>query len=52
MKILIINKSEVQQLMTLEECMSVMANALKNLARGNAGMPLRSAMWLPKKMAF
>ncbi len=49
MKILIINKSEVQQLMTLEECMSVMANALKTLARGNAGMPLRSAMWLPEK---
>ncbi len=50
MKILIINQSQVRQLLPLEECMEVMVKALKSLALGNAEMPLRHTMWQPDKV--
>jgi ornithine cyclodeaminase len=50
MKVLIINQSEVPQLLPMNECMEVMAEALKTLARGNAILPLRPVMWLPEKV--
>jgi alanine dehydrogenase len=50
MKVLIINQSEVRQLLPMNECMDVMAEALKTLASGNAILPLRPVMWLPEKV--
>jgi ornithine cyclodeaminase len=50
MKVLIINQSEVRQLLPMNECMDVMAEALKTLARGEAILPLRPVMWLPEKV--
>src|SRR5437764_11836798 len=49
-KILMVNQSEVPQLLPMDECMEVMAEALKNLALGNAILPLRPVMWLPERV--
>src|SRR5215213_283890 len=50
MKVLIINQSEVSDLLPMNECMDVMAAALKILAQGDAIVPLRPVMWLPEKV--
>lgn len=50
MKVLIINHSQVRQLLPMKECIDVMAKALKSLALGNAEMPLRQAMWMPDRV--
>lgn len=50
MKVLIINQSEVQRLLPMNECMAVMADALAGLARGEALVPLRSILWLPERV--
>ena len=50
MKVHIINQAEVLQLLPMGECIDVMAEALKTLARGNAILPLRPVMWLPEKV--
>jgi len=50
MKVLILNQSEVPQLLPMSECMEVMTEALKALAQGNAILPLRPVMWLPEKV--
>ena len=50
MKVLMINQTEVRQLLPMDECMDVMAEALKTLARGDAILPLRPVMWLPEKV--
>ena len=44
MKVLIVNQAEVRQLLPISECMDVMADALKTLARGDAILPLRIAL--------
>ncbi len=49
MKVLIINQSEVHQLLPMRECLDVMSRALKALARGEAILPLRPVLWLPEK---
>jgi alanine dehydrogenase len=49
MKVLIVNQSEVRQLLPMDECIDVMADALSALARGEAILPLRPIMWLPEK---
>ena len=49
MKVLIINQSEVRQLLPMSACIDVMAEALKALARGEAILPLRPVLWLPEK---
>ena len=49
METLIINQSEVSELLPMNECIDVMAEALKSLVRGNDILPLRSIMWLPQK---
>jgi len=49
MKVLIINHREVSQLLPMNECIEVMANALKALSQGDAANPLRTVMWLPEK---
>jgi ornithine cyclodeaminase len=50
MKVLIINQTEVRQLLPMSECMDVMTEALKTLASGNAILPLRPVMWLPERV--
>lgn len=50
MKVLIINQAEVRQLLPMAECIDVMAEALKALARGDAILPLRPVMWLPERV--
>lgn len=50
MKVLMINQSEVRQLLPMNECMEVMSATLKTLAEGNAILPLRPVMWLPEKV--
>jgi alanine dehydrogenase len=50
MQILIVNQSEVRQLLPMAECIEVMAEALKTLSRGRAILPLRPVMWLPEKV--
>ena len=49
MKVLVINQSEVQQLLSIEECMDVMADALQSLSRRESLLPLRTNLWLPDK---
>jgi ornithine cyclodeaminase/alanine dehydrogenase-like protein (mu-crystallin family) len=49
LEILIVNQSEVPQLLPMSECIEVMAEALKALARGSAILPLRPTLWLPEK---
>jgi ornithine cyclodeaminase len=52
MKILVLNQSQVRQLLPMKECIDVMRMALKSLAGGNAEMPLRQAMWLPDRVGL
>jgi ornithine cyclodeaminase len=49
MEVLILNQTQVQELLPINECMDVMAQILKSLAEAKVGMPLRSVMWLPDK---
>src|SRR6185369_15353912 len=50
MKVHIISQAEVRERLPMRECIDVMAEALKTLARGNAILPLRPVMWLPEKV--
>jgi ornithine cyclodeaminase/alanine dehydrogenase-like protein (mu-crystallin family) len=50
MQILIVNQSEVRQLLPMAECIEVMSEALKTLSQGKAILPLRPVMWLPEKV--
>ena len=52
MEILVISQSQVQELLPMKECLNVMEEVLKALARDNAHMPMRSAMWLPDKVGL
>jgi ornithine cyclodeaminase/alanine dehydrogenase-like protein (mu-crystallin family) len=47
MKILILNQSEIAELLSMEECMIAMEMALLALDAGDAILPLRQLMWLP-----
>ena len=47
---LIINQSEVRQLLPMRECIEVMAGAFTALARGEAILPLRPVLWLPERV--
>jgi len=46
---LAISDSEVRLLLTMPECIELMADALEALAEGAAAVPLRSLMWLPDR---
>jgi ornithine cyclodeaminase len=48
--VLIINQTEVPQLLPMNECIGVMERALMALARGEAILPLRPVLWLPEKV--
>ncbi|MEJ2079116.1 MAG: ornithine cyclodeaminase family protein [Acidobacteriota bacterium] len=49
MKVLVVNREEVQRSLSMRECVEVMADVLMMLGRGHALNPLRSLMWLPDK---
>ena len=49
MQILIINHSEISELLSMDECIQLMTDAFKALSREEVVMPLRSVMWLPDK---
>ncbi|HEV7239966.1 MAG TPA: ornithine cyclodeaminase family protein [Thermoanaerobaculia bacterium] len=47
MKVLIVSEHEVEELLTMEECIGVMEDALAALARGEVHNPLRQAIRAP-----
>ena len=47
MKVLIINQAEVSRLLPMRECVPLMAEALRSLARGEAIQPFRTVAPLP-----
>ncbi len=49
MKLQVIASAEVRRLLPMSECVEVVAEALQTLARGDAVLPLRQAMWLPDR---
>lgn len=50
MEVRIINQEEVQELLSIQECMQVVRDAFITLARGEAINPLRPVMWLPERV--
>lgn len=50
MALLIVSGAEVRRLLPMGECMTVMADALAALSRGDAMVPLRQIMWLPENV--
>ena len=51
MEVLILSQSVIRRVLPVAECIDVMAEALRALARGEAHQPLRSVMWLPGNVA-
>lgn len=49
MDVVVVPQADVPALLPMEECVEVMAEALKTLGRGDAVQPLRSMVWLPDK---
>ena len=47
MQVLIVNQTQVPDLMPMDECVTAMEEALLALAQGAAILPLRPVMWLP-----
>ncbi len=47
MKVLIANQDQVSALLPMNECIGVMEDALRTLARGDATLPLRTILVLP-----
>lgn len=50
MKVLVINQAEVARLLPMGECIEAMEGALKALAQGDALLPLRQVVPLPRGM--
>ena len=50
MKVLVANQQVVRQLLLMDECMTVMEQALMTLSRGDALNPLRWGMVLPERV--
>jgi ornithine cyclodeaminase len=46
---LIINHTQVRELLTMQDCMKVVGEALSDLARGEGEQPLRSGLLLPDR---
>ncbi len=51
-KVLVLNRSEIYELLPMEECIELMADALAALARGEGINPLRHALVLPEAKAL
>ncbi len=49
MDVLVINQNEVRRLLPMRQCIGLMAQALRTLARDDAVQPLRTATWLPNR---
>lgn len=49
---LILSQSDVERLLPMPACVDVMASALASLARGDAALPLRTVMRIPKTDNF
>lgn len=47
--VLLLTKSEVESLLSMDECIEAVESALATLARGDSVQPLRSATWLPDR---
>jgi len=47
LNLLVINRDEAAALLPMHECVALMEDSLAALARGEALVPLRTAMWLP-----
>ena len=52
MQALIVNQREVPELLPMQECIDVMADALTALTRGDAVMPLRGMAGLPSQVGL
>ena len=50
MKVLVINRKEVTQLLPMGECIEAMALAFRALSSGNTINPLRPVLWLPERV--
>lgn len=49
MSIVIVNQSQVPELLGMSECIQAMEQVLVDLVRGKCQLPLRNIMWLPDK---
>ncbi len=49
MNIRVINQEQVRRLLPMDECIDLMAEALRTLSRDDAVQPLRTATWLPNR---
>ena len=49
MKTLIVTQAEVPKLLPMKACADLMAETLRTLSRGDAVLPLRTAVWLPDR---
>lgn len=47
--ILVLSEHDVRRFLPMAECIDVMADALADLARGDAVLPLRTVAWLPDR---
>lgn len=47
--ILVVNRDEVAELLPMQRCIELMADALRALADGDADVPLRNLLWLPER---
>lgn len=47
--ILVLSEHDVRRFLPMAECIEVMAEALAEVARGNAVLPLRTVAWLPDR---
>src|SRR4030095_2995660 len=45
----LVNKEQIASLLPMSECISVMEQMFRSLAKGECVLPLRSMMWLPDK---
>jgi alanine dehydrogenase len=49
LEVLIVNQAEVPRLLSVRECVDVMARAFAALARGDTRVPVRQILWLPER---
>jgi ornithine cyclodeaminase len=49
LEFLVLSGADVRALLPMSRCIDLMADALLALARGEAAVPLRSALWLPDR---
>lgn len=50
MDTLVINQEDVRRLLSMDQCIGAVREALKDLANGGGIQPLRPVMWMPEKV--